>query len=490
MNFANKTAIELIADLRDHNISATELLEQTIAHAEHIAESYNPFSIKLYDRARKAAAAADLLLAEGLGGPLCGLPITIKESQWLAGVPATNASRTQKNVIPDETSAAVQRLEEAGAVIFAKTTCPEFCLTGTTSSELFGVTSNPWNPERTCGGSSGGAGAAVAAGAGTLSLGGDGGGSIRIPAAFCGIVGFKPSFKAVPREPCNPSWSTIVSYGPMARTVADARLMYSVVAANNDEYAYLDSLNAHAQHPLTLTGQKIIVSEDLGIAPIDDDVRLTFRKVVHQLKEAGAEVIYDHPHLPSSVIAWATSAHYDSWSFQKKKDAPLEGLEQGTLETLQFGASITEDEFNAAEDHREVIHTAYTAMFERNGSTLFITPTLGIEAFEHSRRHPKYVGSTRITNPWLDWVAFLYDANLTGMPACALPMGLGDEQLPLSIQVAGPRGSDASVLDIAEQLEGIIGWDNSPKDSLQEAATATDPKGKTAVDEQQPGSGV
>lgn len=471
MNFAHKTAIELIEDLRARRISATELLEQTIHHAEHVSESYNPFSVKLYDRARQAAAAADKQLAEGQGGPLCGLPITVKDSQWLAGIPSANGSRTQQDFIPEETSAAVRRLEEAGAVIFAKTTCPEFCLTGTTSSELNGVTTNPWNAERTCGGSSGGAAAAVAAGAGTMSLGGDGGGSIRIPAAFCGIVGFKPSFKAVPREPCFPSWSTIVSYGPMTRTVADARLMFSVVAANNEDKPYLDSLAAHAQHPLSLTGQKIIISEDLGFAPIDDDVRMTFRKVVHQLKEAGAEVIYDHPHLPSSVVAWATSAHYDSWSFQKEKEAPLEGLEQGTLETLQFGASITEDEFNAAEDHREVIHSAYTAMFERNGTNIFITPTLGIEAFKHSRRYPKYVGSTRITNPWLDWVAFLYDANLIGMPACALPMGLGNEELPLSIQVAGPRGSDASVLDIAEQLENLIGWDNSPKDSLKEADT-------------------
>lgn len=468
MNVSNKTAVELISDLRAHHISAVELLEQTIKHAEHVAEAYNPFSIKLYDRARKAAAQADELLAQDLGGPLCGLPITIKDSQWLAGVPCTNGSRTQENFIPHSTSAAVKRLEEAGAVIFAKTTCPEFCLTGTTSSELFGVTSNPWNTERTCGGSSGGSAVAVSAGAGTLSLGGDGGGSIRIPAAFCGIVGFKPSFKAVPREPCFPSWSTIVSYGPMTRSVADARLMFSVIAANNEDQLYQDALAAHALHPAILQGQKIIVSEDLGFAPVDDDVRFTFRKIIRTLEEAGVEIVYDHPNLPSSVVAWATTAHYDSWSFQKEKEFPLKGLEKGTLETLHFGASLTEEEFNAAEEHREVIHAAYMAMFERNGSTFFLTPTLGTEAFKHTRRYPKYIGSTRITNPWLDWVSFLYDANLTGMPACALPMGLGDEGLPLSIQIAGPLGSDASVLDIAEQLESIIGWDNSPKEFLKQ----------------------
>jgi Asp-tRNA(Asn)/Glu-tRNA(Gln) amidotransferase A subunit family amidase len=477
MDSGNKTAIELLEDLRARRVTATELLEQTIQRAEYVAETYNPFSVKLYDRAREAAAKADELLAQGLGGPLCGLPITIKESQWLAGVPLTSGSRTEKDVIPQETSAAIERLEEAGAVIFAKTTCPEYCLTGTTSSELFGTTTNPWNRERTCGGSSGGAGVAVATGAGTLSLGGDGGGSIRIPAAFCGIVGFKPSYQAVPREPCNPSWSTIVSYGPMARTVADARLMYSVIAANNDEHAYVDSLNAHALQPISLAGQKVIISEDLGLAPIDDDVRMTFRRIIAQLKEAGAEIIYDHPHLPSSVIAWATSAMYDTWSFQKEKDAPLAGLEQGTLDSMTFGASITEDEFNAAEDHREAIHGAYQAMFERNNCTTFITPTLGVEAFKHSLRHPKYVGSTRISYPWLDWASFMYDANLTGMPACAIPMGLGNEGLPLSIQIQGPRGTDATVLNIAEQLEKVIGWDNSPKDS------AAEPKADTGPDE-------
>jgi Asp-tRNA(Asn)/Glu-tRNA(Gln) amidotransferase A subunit family amidase len=476
MNAGNKTAIELLSDLRAHRISATELLEQTIQHAEHIAAAYNPFSIKLYNRARQAAKVADELLAQGLGGPLCGLPITIKDSQWLAGVPCTNGSRTLQDFVPHETSAAVQRLEEAGAVIFAKTTCPEFCLTGTTATELYGTTSNPWNSERTCGGSSGGAAVAVAAGAGTLSLGGDGGGSIRIPAAFCGIVGFKPSFKAVPREPCSPSWSTIVSYGPMARSVADVRLMFSVVVANNEDHPYLETLAAHAHQPLTLLGQTIIVSEDLGFAPIDDDVRFTFRAIVRKLEEAGAIITYDHPHLPSSVIAWATSAHYDAWSFQKKKDAPLKGLEKGTLDTLHFGASLTEEEFNAAEEHRDVISASYSAMFTRNGSSIFLTPTLGLEAFKHTRRYPKYIGSTKITNPWLDWVAFLYDANLTGMPACALPMGLGDENLPISMQVSGPVGSDASVLDIAEQLESIIGWDNSPKYSSKDAPIDSAPE--------------
>lgn len=456
------TAVELLQALREKRISAAELLEETIQHSERVSEAFNPFAVKLYDRAREAAREADAQLAQGLGGPLCGLPITIKDSQWLAGFPCANGSHTLTDFIPDETSESVSRLEQAGAVIFAKTTCPEFSLQGITESSLYGLTSNPWNAERTCGGSSGGAGAAVAAGAGTLSLGGDGGGSIRIPAAFCGIVGFKPSFKAVPRQPCFPSWSTLVSYGPMARSVADARLMYSVLAANNEEFPYLDDLQAHNSGPMPLQGQRIIVSEDLGFAPLDDDARRMFRDLLIRLEAAGAHLIHDQPNLPSSVIAWATSAHYDSWSFQQQKPAPLEGLDPNTLEMMSFGAELSAEEFAAAEAHRATIDAAYGQMFERNGTHFFLTPTLGFEAFKHGQRHPDTIGGQSIEFPWLDWASFLYDANLTGMPACALPLGLGDDDLPLSLQISGPRGTDAAILNLAESLEHIIDWDNSP----------------------------
>ncbi|MGB5444635.1 MAG: amidase [Psychromonas sp.] len=472
MNIIEKSAVELVKELKEGRISAKELLEITIQHSEKVAETCNPFAITLYDRASEAAAAADKLLAEGLGGPLCGLPITIKDSQWLAGVPCANGSRSLADFIPEETCAAVKRLEEAGAVIFAKTTCPEFSLTGTTTSEFYGLTANPWNTEYTCGGSSGGAGAAVAAGAGSLALGGDGGGSIRIPAAFCGIVGFKPSFRAVPREPGFPAWSTLVAYGPMARSVADARLMYSVLVANNAEHDHLDYLTTTGTWPASLLGQKIIVSEDLGFAPLDEDVRQTFRNVVAMLASAGAVIIYDQPNLPSSVMTWVTTAHYDSWSFQKQKSAPLEGIEESTREMMEFASSLATEEFNLAEWHRKTVYDAYMAMFERAGTQFFITPTLGLEAFKNNLRHPETIGDASVEYPWLDWASFLYDANLTGMPACALPMGLGDKGLPISLQLTGPVGTDAAILNLAEGLESLIGWDNSPVMSGRESAKA------------------
>src|SRR5262249_10106077 len=179
-----------------------------------------------------------------------GIPLTIKDSHWLAGVTAAVGSHALADFVPRETSAAVERLEAAGAVIYAKTTTPEFCYFGITESPLKRRTSNPRNVARTPGRSSGGAAAALAAGAGPLALGGDGGGSIRIPSAFCGLVGFKPTFGLVAREPCSPAWKSLVSYGPMARSVADARAMLqAIVGMHARDRPRLDAHGVDAPAP-------------------------------------------------------------------------------------------------------------------------------------------------------------------------------------------------------------------------------------------------
>src|SRR5688572_15434076 len=225
VDICDLSAMELGAALRRRDLSATDALDAVLRRADEIAGTVNPFSIRLDERARRAAREADGALARGEGGPLGGIPVTTKDSHWMAGVASTSGSRSRRGFVPTETVGAIARLEAAGAVVFGRTTVPEFCYFGTTESELFGRTANPWRLDRTAGGSSGGAAAAVAAGCGPLSLGGDGGGSIRIPAAFCGIVGFKPTFGLVPHEPSAAGWKTLVTLGPLARSVADARLM-------------------------------------------------------------------------------------------------------------------------------------------------------------------------------------------------------------------------------------------------------------------------
>jgi len=463
MQILTKTASEQVKALKTGKISAVDLLEQTITRAEEIAPHLNPFALKLYSRARQSAQEADKKLADGSGGRLCGLPVTIKDSQFLAGYPCANGSHTLSDFVPTETCRAIELLEQEGAIIFAKTTCPEFSLTGVTHSEIYGLTSNPWDIERTCGGSSGGAAVAVATGLGSLSLGGDGGGSIRIPAGFCGIVGFKPSFGAIPREPFFPSWQSIVSYGPMTRSVGDARLFFSILSEQEDLHGATE-----------LDTCSIIYSENLGFAPLDEDVRIAFRQVIARLGETGCKTMEDIPGLSSSVITWAVTATYDAAEHAHASSCNLDYLGEVAKGFIDFGDQFSAEDFEEAQAHREVIRERYAAMFERNGSNILITPALGCEAFMHGSIHPQKIADTPIELPWLDWASFLYDANLAGLPACAIPIGLGDEGLPLSLQVLGAQGCDYEVLQVAEAIEKLIGWDNSivtPRTgSLQQSA--------------------
>ncbi len=453
------SAVELAELLRRGDVSAQGALEAVLARVDRVAPFVNPFSVRLDDRARRAANHADALLARGEGGPLTGLPITVKDSQWLAGVESAHGSLTMLGHVPIETAVALERLEAAGAVIFAKTAVPEFCYSGICESPVHGRTSNPWDLTRTPGGSSGGAGAAVAAGLGPLSLGGDGGGSIRIPSAFCGIVGFKPTFGAVPRVPCAQAWRTLVAVGPMARTVADLRLMFGVVAGADprDEYSQdLDGLDEPAQDPRRL---RVVVSEDLGFAAVDDDVRRVFRRTIAALAAAGVEIVEDLPGLHSNVRTWATIAAAEAR--QEEDRAYLEHRSQLTdraAHFLEFGGRVTADEYEEAQARRARIGWSYAAMYERTGATVLLTPTLGCEAFGHGTTHPDRIGDEPISPLWMDWAPFLYDANLGGFPALSLPIGVGDDGLPIGLQVQALPGRDGTVLATAETIERVVGW--------------------------------
>ena len=332
-------ATELVDHLRRREVSAVELLDAVLARADAMESILNPFSVRLDDRARASARHADTLLAHGRGGPLTGLPVTAKDSQWLAGVESAHGSLTMQGFVPERTAVVLERLEASGAVIFAKTAVPEFRYTGICESPVHGRTSNPWDLERVPGGSSGGAGAAVAAGVGPVSMGGDGGGSIRIPAAFCGVVGFKPTFGAIPREPSADAWRTLVSVGPLTRTVADARLIFRAVAGADprDRHSIaLDGLDHPAMEPGRL---RVVVSEDLGSPRLDDDVRLTaFAVPSPRWRRAGVHVVDDDPGLVSSVGIWAAIAAAEArWSEEHAWKERRDELTDRARDFIAFG---------------------------------------------------------------------------------------------------------------------------------------------------------
>ncbi len=434
MDVCDLSATELAAALRRRELTPLDALEAVLERADAITEEVNPYALRLDERARAAATAAGEMLARGAGGPLTGVPLTVKDSHYIAGVPTMHASLAVEPYVPAETVAVVERLEAAGAVVYAKTTTPEFCYFGYTESERHGRTANPLDLTRTAGGSSGGAAAALAAGAGPLALGGDGGGSIRIPAAFCGVVGFKPSFGAVPREPSGASWKTLVAYGPLARTVADARLMFDAMAGSHARDRHSIDVATRGHVPV-----RMYVSEDLGHARVGNDVREAFHAVVASLDVDVEEA----PPLEPSAETWFTIATAEAYganglAVAAAHDAPAPGA--AAREFLAAGERVTLELYIAAQIERERIFRRYADLL--GGGAVLLTPTLGIEAFAALPDH--------------DWGSFLYDANLAGLPACALPMGLGDEGLPLSLQIIGARGADGAVLAAAQHIEERI----------------------------------
>ncbi|HVQ22601.1 MAG TPA: amidase [Candidatus Saccharimonadia bacterium] len=460
------SAVELVELLRRRDVSAVEALEAVIARADAMEPQVNPFSVRLDERARTAARHADTLLANGRGGPLTGLPVSAKDSQWLAGIESAHGSLTMRGFVPDRTAVVLERLEASGAIIFAKTAVPEFCYSGICESPVHGRTSNPWDLGRVPGGSSGGAGAAVASGIGSISMGGDGGGSIRIPAAFCGVVGFKPTFGAIPREPSADAWRTLVSVGPLARSVADARLIFRALAgadARDRHSIDLSDLDHRAPEPSRV---RLVVSEDLGFAALDDDVRRAFRRAIAALGGAGVHVVDDAPGLGSSVRTWATIAaaearwaEDDAWREQRNE------MTERARDFIAFGETISAEAYVEAQFERERIHAAYLDLFARTGADVLVTPALGLEAFPHGSTFPARIGETEVDPAWMDWAPFLYDANLCGYPAVSLPIGFGDDGLPIALQVLGRRGTDGLVLAVAETIEAIVGavaWPPEP----------------------------
>jgi Asp-tRNA(Asn)/Glu-tRNA(Gln) amidotransferase A subunit family amidase len=224
----------------------------------------------------------------------------------------------------------------------------------------------------------------------------------------------------------------------MTRSVSDARLFFEIL-----------SEGFTAQPPSKSTRGKIVYTEDLGFAPVDNDVRAAFKKVIELMQQADFDLVEDNPGLPSSVTTWAVTACYDAAENARSSAYNLDYLGEVAKRFIDFGDQFSAEEFDQAQSQSEVIRAHYAEMFARHDARILMTPTLGCEAFPHGSIHPHKIDDTHIELPWLDWASFLYDANLAGLPACAIPMGFGDEGLPLSVQIIGPEGSDYEILRIA-----------------------------------------
>jgi Asp-tRNA(Asn)/Glu-tRNA(Gln) amidotransferase A subunit family amidase len=439
--------------------SPVDRVEAALEAIERLDPQVNAFTVVLADEARATARAIERALAAGKGaGPLAGVPVAVKDHIWMRGAPATNGSVAYADFVPDADCICVARLREAGAVIVGKTNNPEFCYRGVTDNAVFGLTRNPWDLGRTPGGSSGGSGAAVAAGIVPMALGTDGGGSIRIPSSFCGVAGHKPTFGLVPKQPGFKGWPTLSVDGPIARTVGDLALMLAVMAGPSPAddmtwpVAVGDVVGAAAR--AEVPAGRVAFSVDLGFAPVERDVRACFERAVGALADAGWRLEEAAPPAVDPTPLWNTIACAEGYA----SEGPLlaewaDRMTEGTADIVRAGERVSAAEYVDAQHER----AAYTASWASFFGTydLLLTPAMQMTALPVGILSPERIDGTPVDPFFDDWCTFCLPANLTGQPAASVPIGVGDDGLPVGLQIIGRRWEDAAVLGAAAAVERV-----------------------------------
>jgi len=447
------TAVELLDGYRRREFSPVDATRATLDRAEEIQPAVNAF-VRL-DAAGALASAAESAERWRRGEPtglLDGVPVTVKDILLQRGTPTLRGSKTiAEQGSWDEDAPSVARLREHGAVFIGKTTTPEFGWKGVTDSPLSGITRNPHDPSRTAGGSSGGSAAAVALGAGPLSLGTDGGGSVRIPASFCGIFGLKPTYGRVPLYPAS-AFGTLSHVGPMTRDAADAALLLDVIGVPDArDWSGLDRAPGSFTEALAdgIQGLRIAYSPSLGgQVAVRPAVAAAVRRGVERLAALGAYVEETDPDFSDPVDAFHT-LWFSGAARVTQKLAPQqqELLDPGLREICAAGARLSALDYLAAVDARMELGRRMGRFHERYD--LLVTPTLPITAFEAGVEVPKGSGHRR----WTGWTPFTYPFNLTQQPAATVPVGNDGDGLPVGMQIVGARHRDDLVLRAAHALD-------------------------------------
>ncbi|RFU85444.1 amidase [Streptomyces triticagri] len=446
------TAAQLIDGYRKGEFTPVDATRAALDRVEGTEPAVNAFvRVDAEAALGQAAESTDRWRRGEPAGLLDGVPVSVKDILLQRGGPTLRGSL---GIDPagswDEDAPSVARLREHGAVFIGKTTTPEFGWKGVTDSPVSGVTRNPYDPARTAGGSSGGGAAAVALGAGPVALGTDGGGSVRIPGAFCGVFALKPTYGRVPLYPAS-AFGTLAHVGPMTRDAADAALVMDVISGPDARDwsqlapppgSFRDGLDAGVR------GLRVAYSPTLGgQVPVQPAVAAAVRGAVERLAELGAHVEEVDPDFSDPVEAfhtlWFSGAARVTQHFS---DAQRAALDPGLREICEEGASASALDYLAAVDVRMELgrrmgqfHSTYD---------LLVTPTLPITAFEAGVEVPKDSGHRR----WTGWTPFTYPFNLTQQPAATVPCGLDPAGLPIGVQLVAARHADPLVLRAAHAL--------------------------------------
>jgi Asp-tRNA(Asn)/Glu-tRNA(Gln) amidotransferase A subunit family amidase len=455
-------ATSLAGAVKDGELSSTDIATAMTERIETVNPELNAFVT--YDREQVLADAADLDGKQSRGenlGPLHGVPFSIKMLTAMKDLPLTGGLLPLKDNTGSRDAALVQRMKAAGGLFLGKTNSPENGYYGGTDGHLYGPTQNPWKPGYTPGGSSGGAAAAVAAGLGPLAEGGDGAGSVRIPASLCGVVGLKPSLGRVPQSILDGRHHTWVFHGPITRTVGDAALMMNVISGPDPEDPLSlpgDGTNYTEEIKKDIKGWNIAYSPDLGLGHVDPEVARICRDAVMAFEALGARVTdatpaWPHPEKAMWDGIWvpAYASGYDllDWdSMHGQVDANL-------IAIMREAENLGAIDIGRADSFRGRMYDTFTRFM--SDYDLLISPTLATAAFPLDQFTPKWLAGESLQRQLLGWL-LTYPYNMLTTPAITVPAGFTSDGRPVGLQIAGRHHADAAVLRAAANFESARPW--------------------------------
>ena len=456
-------ASQLVRLYRARKTSPLEVMQAVLARIDAVNPAVNAYVTVACESALAAARRATQAL--GRKGtplsPLHGVPVSIKDLTTTKGIRTTWGSLTYRDHVPEKDDLVVERLKAAGAIVVGKTNTPEFGAGGNTFNALFGATRNPWNTALTCGGSSGGAAVAVACGMGPIAQGTDLGGSVRVPASFCGVLGFRPTPGLVPTYPRTLAWDTLSVTGPLARTVADIALMLSAIAGPDDRapisYEIDKSQLARAVRAPSVKGWRIAWAPDLhGLLPVDPEVAAVAQSAIRVFRSLGAKVETASPDFSGMKdIVRGTRAVTMVALQADKLPGWREQLQKDLVRDIDQGLTATAKDVAHSEALRSALwHRVREFMSSRE---LLVLPTVAVRPFPVEQPYPTEING-RTLNDYTEWFYLTYGITLTGLPAISVPCGFTGSGLPVGLQLVGRRRQEAAVLTAAAAFEAAAPW--------------------------------
>lgn len=456
-------AVDLGQLIRGRKLSAVEVADAFLSRIEAVNPRLNAYVTLDPVWTRRHAEAADEALARGeQTSPLHGVPFSIKDLNWTKGIRTTYGSNALKTFVPEQDDVIVERMLRSGCVPLGKTNTPEFGWLAITDNEVFGRTNNPWDLTRTSSGSSGGAAVAAAAGLAPISLGSDGGGSIRHPAAFCGIFGLKPSFGLIPNNPLSDGWFSLSHQGPLTRTVADAAAAMDVLAGFDGRYMYSAPLPpqnflANLQH--NLKGLRVVFTPDFGFTPVEASVRKAFDDAVPAFRELGCVVSPASPDMRDTreIFKWVMFGELVGADLRHIRPDGTSDLNPALHQFIMKRKDLLARDYMKGMEMRRALIARVHEFFTK--FDLLLTPSMAIPPFTHPKtmsEYPHTVNGTEVGSQ--GWHPFTFPFNLTGQPAATVPCGFNAEGLPLGLQIVGRKFEDLLVLQASAAFEAARPW--------------------------------